>query len=268
MADEAAEDAPPTSPRNNSSQASTDAPPTAGRQAGMAGLLSDKRTDLLMNVTRLFVLIFTLGYLTGLGGNAAFHKALMAMAASSALRLYQRTREPGSRGGGGSYAQTFAALLNEDSCHHLLYCILFLIGSPVTFVLLPICVFAFLHSMSFFVKLSNEMNMGTALFRPIGRLLEAEQQRLLMTAAVGEIMMMLVSVFMVVTGKIMLVAPFMYYRFLQLRYRSRRNPYCRLVFTQLRIGAERIALQAPPVVGNVITKAVAFISRLAPAVQA
>jgi len=253
-------------PRRPTAPTTPEQPPFAGRQQGIAGFLSDRRTDLLLNVTRLFVLIFSLGYLTGLGGNGAFHKALMSMAASSALRLYQRTREPGNRVE-RTYMQVFATLLNEDSCHHLLYCILFLIGSPVTFVLLPICVFAFLHSMTFFVKLSNEMNMATGLFRPIGRLIEAEQQRLLMTAAVGEIMMMLVSLFMVATGKIMLVAPFMYYRFLQLRYRSRRNPYCRLVFTQLRIGAERLALQAPAVIGNVITKGVAFVSRLAPAVQ-
>lgn len=65
-------------------------------------------------------------------GNDAYYKALLAMAASSALRLYQRTREPGNRGAERTYTQLIQTLLMEDSCHYLMYCILFLIGSPVT----------------------------------------------------------------------------------------------------------------------------------------
>ncbi|GAU92866.1 hypothetical protein RvY_04891 [Ramazzottius varieornatus] len=259
MADQADE----SSPRSSS-------PPNAGSttrtSTGTANFLSERRTDLILNVVRLLVVVFFLGYVTGLGGKGAFYKALIAMAAASALRLYQRTREaPGNRAD-RTWAVVATTVLAEDSCHHLMYCILFLIGSPVTFVLVPITLFAFLHSMAFFVKLGNEMNVASGVVRPIGRLIEAEQQRMLMMAAMVEIMLMPLTIGMVATGKIMLVAPFMYYRFLQLRYRSRRNPYCRLMFTQLRMAAERLAQRSPPAIGNVISKGIGLVSRLAPPV--
>ncbi|XP_055337648.1 LOW QUALITY PROTEIN: transmembrane protein 33-like [Paramacrobiotus metropolitanus] len=246
-----------------------DAPPTyPGRRSGLMAIVSERPIDFLLNLTRLSVVIFSILYLTTLGGNDAYYKALLAMAASSALRLYQRTREPGNRGAERTYAQLFQTLLIEDSCHYLMYCVLFVIGSPVTFVLMPIAIFACIHSMAFFVKLGNEIGAGAALLRPVGRLIETEQQRMLMTAALGEILMMPVSVIMVFTGKVLLLAPIMYYRFLQLRYRSRRNPYCRQAFFQLRLAAERLAMRSPAAISNIILKCVGFISQLAPQIPA
>ena len=61
---------------------------------------------------------------------------------------------------------------------------------------------------------------------------------------------------------------FVYYRFVSLRYASRRNPYSRNTFTELRVVAETYAQkpQCPEAVRNIVFKAIAGISRLAPPV--
>lgn len=60
----------------------------------------------------------------------AYYKALMSSAATSALRLHQRV--PVVR----LNMQFIEDLLLEDSCHYLLYSIIFLYVSPVTSILL------------------------------------------------------------------------------------------------------------------------------------
>ena len=61
---------------------------------------------------------------------------------------------------------------------------------------------------------------------------------------------------------------FVYYRFVYLRYASRRNPYSRNTFSELRLLAETYALkpQCPEAVRNIVFKVIAGISRLAPPV--
>ena len=66
-------------------------------------------------------------------------KVLIANAATSALRLHQRLPR----------FQMTAAFLNqlvaEDSCHYLLYSVIFLAAYPITLVLVPLALFATLH---------------------------------------------------------------------------------------------------------------------------
>lgn len=59
---------------------------------------------------------------------------------------------------------------------------------------------------------------------------------------------------------------FVYYRFLTLRYASRRNRFTRETFTQLRIVTENYIQKpsCPQVVRNLATKMIALITRLAP----
>lgn len=63
---------------------------------------------------------------------------------------------------------------------------------------------------------------------------------------------------------------FVYYRFLTLRYASRRNPYTRNTFGELRYVVESYAQSpsCPAAIKNMVSKLVAFISRLAPPVLA
>ena len=56
------------------------------------------------------------------------------------------------------------------------------------------------------------------------------------------------------TGRTWLVVPLVYYRFLGLRYSSRRNPYTRAVFYELRLALEQTA--------NVIKSSSIFIQKV------
>ena len=58
------------------------------------------------------------------------------------------------------------------------------------------------------------------------------------------------------TGKTSLATPFLYYRFLSLRYTSRRNPYCRTMCHELKLSVEALAYnpKCPTWAKNVIYK--------------
>jgi len=101
--------------------------------------------------------IFTIAYflpifptwLAGVHPVAAYHKAMMSNAATSALRLHQRLPRV-------AFTREFlATLLLEDSAHYLLYSLMFLYtgSDPVTVALLPITLFAILHSASYSLTL-------------------------------------------------------------------------------------------------------------------
>lgn len=64
------------------------------------------------------------------------------------------------------------------------------------------------------------------------------------------------------------MTPFIYYHFLALRYSSRRNPYNRNMFHELRLATESFANRpAVPAIGKkAILSGIALIERLAPPV--
>lgn len=70
-------------------------------------------------------------------------------------------------------------------------------------------------------------------------------------------------------GKAGIMTPLVYYQFLVLRYSSRRNPYTRNVFYELRLVTDNFAngARTPPVVRKVLQGSISFISRLAPPMQ-
>lgn len=68
-------------------------------------------------------------------------------------------------------------------------------------------------------------------------------------------------------GKSGLMTPFIYYHFLSLRYASRRNPYNRNMFHELRLATEVLAnnSRVPPFAKKALLGGIAAVSRLAPA---
>lgn len=88
---------------------------------------------------------------------SAFNKTLMSHAAISALRLHQRLPA-------FTLSREFLGrLFNEDSCHYLMYSLMFFNMHPTFFVLLPILLFAVIHVSSYSLKLldvSNSYNPG------------------------------------------------------------------------------------------------------------
>ncbi|MPC82773.1 Transmembrane protein 33 [Portunus trituberculatus] len=69
-------------------------------------------------------------------------------------------------------------------------------------------------------------------------------------------------------GRGSLITPFAYYRFLTLRYSSRRNPYTRNMFHELRVACEHLANSpnTPAFLRNALYRSITFVSGLAPVV--
>lgn len=63
------------------------------------------------------------------------------------------------------------------------------------------------------------------------------------------------------------MTPLVYYHFLVMRYSSRRNPYTRNAFTELRMSADALAMRLPSPIGKFIHSCINLISRLAPQPQ-
>lgn len=244
--------------------------PTASEPVAPRGLgptldyMSRNKIDVGLWMTRLLTITFTILYiipLFGVNPYTCYQRALISNAATSALRLHQRlpsvqlTRE------------FLAMLLLEDSCHYLFYSIIFLNAYPITLVLLPVVLYAMLHSASYTLTLLDFMGQtamsGT---RVLVSFVENQQRNSLRLVAFTEIFLMFFTISMIFFGRMSLLTPFIYYRFLTLRYASRRNPYTRQTFHELRLLVEaQVAKPGVPAgVRNMVHKMIAFISRLSP----
>ncbi|XP_024944666.1 Krueppel homolog 2 [Cephus cinctus] len=190
--------------------------------------------------TRVFTMLFTLSYLLSLStfGNPynAYYKALMSNAATYALRLHQRVpRVQLSR-------EFLALLLLEDSCHYLFYSLIFLYVAPVTLVLSPVFLFALLHSASYSLTLLDCLGQNSCwAARLLISLVEFQSRNILRLCGLCEIMILPLTVFLVLTGRAGLFTPFIYYQFLSLRLSSRRNPFTRNVFHEIRMALSSVA---------------------------
>jgi len=216
--------------------------------------------------TRLLTVVFALAYFLPIFGNhpfSAYYKALMANAATSALRLHQRLPRV-------SFSREFAStLFLEDSAHYLIFSMMFLFAEPVTVALGPVVLFAVLHLASYSLTLLDCLgtdNQSWWLGRMLVSLAELQSRSILRMVAFSEIFLMPLTVILVFTGRVSLVTPFMYYRFLGLRYTSRRNPYTRSIFYELRISLEQTAASpsVPQFARNLIHKGIGVVSNFAP----
>ncbi|OQR73156.1 integral membrane protein-like [Tropilaelaps mercedesae] len=118
--------------------------------------LVEQKMELLLWLSRLACAIFTFLYLLGgLGANpfSLYQKALICNGVTSALRLHQRS--PTVR----LTAEFLGSVLIEDSCHYLIYSMIFLFCPPISMVLLPPMLFALLHSTQFSLQLLSRAGM-------------------------------------------------------------------------------------------------------------
>jgi len=236
-------------------------------QGGINNFLQHATThklDMAQWGTRLATILFTLGYFLPLFGNPynAYYKALMANAATNALRLHQRM--PPVR----FSREYFSMLILEDSCHYLFYSLIFLYAGSMTLVLMPIFLFALLHAASYSLTLLDTLGQSNTWWgaRLLITLVEFQSRTLLRMVAITEIFLMPFTGFMIFFGRSTLITPFVYYRFLVLRYASRRNPHTRNMFHELRLGIEMTINKpsCPLAIRNISMKAIDFICRLAP----
>jgi len=222
------------------------------------------KIDVLLWATRVATILFTVGYILPIFGNPhnSYYKALMASAATSALRLHQRLPQV-------QFNREFLGLfLSEDAAHYLIFCMLFLYAAPITLVLVPVFLFALLHFASYTLTLLDTLGQNSWWgARMLISLVELQSRNILRLAAFQEVFLLPFTVMMIFAGKTNLVTPFLYYRFLSLRYQSRRNPYCRTICHELRMSLEALAYspKCPGWAKNIIYKAISVATSLGPA---
>ncbi|VDN96665.1 unnamed protein product [Rodentolepis nana] len=246
---------------------------SASGQSVRAFLASDW-SNTLTYVTRLITIISCVFYFLGsFFGNpySWYQRALIANAATSALRLHQRiTRQNDQL---RLSQESIATIVSEDSLHYLLYSLMFLWSPPVTVALAPIFCFAFLHCLGFTKNLltlygSDVTQSPSWVARLLNLISKAQShnENVLRIIAVHEVILMVVTIVLAFSGHVIFLA-FFYYQFLKLRYTSRRNPYCRLVFSELRVVFTRLSNHpsCPQFAKSIINTGINFVSRLNPA---
>jgi len=155
------------------------------------------KIDLTLWATRLATMVFTVGYILPIFDNPynSYYKALMANAATSALRLHQRLPQVQlSR-------QFLYEFLKEDSAHYLFFSLIFLYAAPITLVLAPVVLFALLHFASYSLALLDTLGQNSWWgARMLISLVEFQSRNILRMVAFNEIFLMPFSIMMIFTG--------------------------------------------------------------------
>ncbi|XP_071787319.1 transmembrane protein 33-like [Asterias amurensis] len=248
-------------------------PPTGQTQNGgglsaVSNYLASNKLDLCLLLSRVTTVVCSFFYLVPIYGPQSaqvfYQRAIICNGLTSALRLQQRLP---------SFQFTriyLSLLLMEDSCHNLFYSLIFANSQAITLALTPPLLFALLHASNFIKKLINLMGPNRMyLIRKMVDMLISNQNQLLRFIALDEIIIMPFLIFMVFTGRVTFLVPIMYFRFLTFRYGSRRNPYCKQIFHELRIVTETYCSKpnTPQFLRNFLTKCITMISRFAPPMQ-
>nr|CAB3267095.1 transmembrane protein 33 [Phallusia mammillata] len=244
---------------------------TAQQEARDSGsilaFLAAKKVGTAMWVMRWYTVILSIQYMffcSAFEMGQYFQRAIVANAVVCALRLHQRV--PQFR-----FSREHLALLTqEDSCHYLIFSMIFLSCHPITIALMPVIVFGVLHASSFTRQIMDMHGSNSYPFaRKIINHIAKNQAVLFRFTALNEILLMPTVFMMLISGRATLFAPFLYYKFLQYRYLSRRNPYSRMVFYELRMVAESMSRNpnCPQFLASLIIRMISAISNLAPSVQ-
>jgi hypothetical protein len=247
--------------------------PNTERRPTMQEHLMANKFDAVLLLIRLYIIFATFVFMVPVFGMeysvTCFKRVLLGNACISALRMHQRLPRV-------TLTKEFLqVLIMEDSFHYFVYSILFLNSNPQTIALAPIVVFAVLHSASYTHKLIATTGatdtIATTVQSLTSKIVERNMQTSILTfIASMEIMVFFVAIVMIFVGRGSFLVPFFYYRFLQLRYMSRRNPYSRLVFGQLRMKVEAMARNesTPAFAKKGLTMLVSVASKLSPTTMA
>ncbi|XP_043481747.1 Krueppel homolog 2 [Leptopilina heterotoma] len=215
---------------------------------------------------RLLAILFTIAYFIPIFGNPynVYYKALISNSAINALRLHQRMPPIQFS------AAFFAELCLEDSFHYLFYASIFLYASPIALVLIPIFLFALLHFSSYSLTLLDcigQNRMWAA--RLMISLVEFQSGNILRFIALTEVILMPITIFLVFSGRAGLLTPFIYYHFLRLRLNSRRNPYTRNVFYEIKNSISILAAKpsVPPIIKRILSYFLHFLQMMEPVRQ-
>ncbi|XP_073954871.1 transmembrane protein 33-containing Krueppel homolog 2 [Choristoneura fumiferana] len=243
---------------------SGDSGPPKGLPALKAHVSANK-VDVALWAIRLLTVLCTIGYVLPIFNNpvSAFYKALLGNAAVSALRLHQRVpaREI-------ALSREFVArFFLEDSAHYLFYSLIFMNVAPNLLILTPIFLFALLHAASYSLTILDTLGQNSLwVARLLISLVEFQSRNILRAAALAEILLFPLVAVMALFGYCGLLTPFVYYYFVTWRYASRRNPYTRNTFRELRVLAERQAERPalPAALRGALASGIQLVCRMAP----
>jgi len=226
---------PDPEPNTDGNNTQENASPASSPMVKLTNLVNSGKLNAAAWCIRLYLVLLAVQHFF-LGGaipsfDTCYKKALIANAVVACIRLHQRI--------GGNFSlskEHLVRVTQEDSAHYLFYSIIFLLqlkSGKITLALLPITLMAAIHAVKYGYSVIDAIgtNKGRNLLNSIAH----KQQALFRIVSMTEIMMMPVILVMLVLGRANLVSPFMYYRYIQLRYNSQRNAYCRTVFYELRV---------------------------------
>ncbi|XP_039747982.1 Krueppel homolog 2 isoform X2 [Pararge aegeria] len=244
-----------------------DTGPPKGIPALKAHVIANK-IDVALWGIRLLTVLCTFGYVLPIFNNAsaAFYKALLANAATSALRLHQRIPAREIRVSREFVSRFFL----EDSAHYLFYSLVFMNVTPQILILIPIFLFALLHAASYSLTILDTLGQNSMwVARLLISLVEFQSRNILRVAALTEIVLFPCVAVMAITGHCGFMTPFVYYYFVMWRYASRRNPYTRNTFRELRVLAEHTAARpnVPAPLRSALLSGVNLVCSMAPPVE-
>ncbi|NP_001335544.1 Transmembrane protein 33 [Caenorhabditis elegans] len=224
--------------------------------------------ECVLFAARVLTVFFALNYMIPFIGlvpaHSAYYKIFAASAATFALRLHTRIQ-----GQFALNAQFIQRLIIEDSFHYLVYSVVFLMAAPVSMAALPVTIYAALHACTFMTKILRETGHTSSIIPKLEQFTAHQTQNALGIIACSEIFLVPLLVSLIFSGKGSLLLPFAYYRFLSLRYASRRNPSTRQAFAQMRGSLQNVAMSSscPRPISSLIYRAIDFISARAPPVM-
>merc|ERR1711981_366435 len=231
----------------------TETPPARSATVQLAVLFKQNKLDAAAWCIRIYIVFMAIFYML-LGGalpavESNYKKCLIANALVACIRLHQRM-------GGQSFSlsrEHMEQVFKEDSAHYLIFSIIFLMQPiRITMALMPIALMAAIHAVKYCYKVLD--TTGWNVGRNLLNFVAVKQQVLFRLVALTEIFIMPALVVMVFLGRAQLFSPFLYYRYVKLRYGSVRNAYSRQVFYELRVAGDQY--KNSPKVPGILKKAI------------
>lgn len=248
-------------------QTETEQPTATGDVSIMKNyLMRDTKASLLF-LTRTFAavngLVFAVSsFFSPVLAYACFQRLMFAFGLASIVRLSQRL------GPVQLSKQYMISVVLEDSAHYVLFACNFYAHKHTTIIGFIPTLYCSLQAGAFLLALLQECKSGTwaVLIRQLSKLKE-NQQQLLRIIATAEIFIMPIVIMQLFTGQTgSILTPLVYYQFLMLRYMSRRNPYVRNAFTELKLAINQLVYKpaCPGIIRTIVTKLMSLIERLSP----
>lgn len=194
---------------------------------------------------------------------ASYQRVLFAFGLSSVIRLSQRL-------GPVQFSKEYMInVVLEDSAHYMLYACNFYTHKPTTIIASIPTLYCALQASAFAGSMLAECSSSTwNLLKSQLIKMKEKQQQLLRVVATAEIFVMPLVVVQLFTGQCgSLLTPLVYYQFLVLRYMSRRNPYVRNAFSEMKLVVNQMiySQSCPGFVRSIVSKVMGLIEKMSPA---